>query len=504
MKDDRYVISAEWIFLDGEFRKGMALLVNGDRIDGVLERDDALFLGKYLPFTEYSGEFMLLPAFIDAHSHLYAYGIDRNRPSLEGFSSLKDVLEFVKHFVSERERNLYIFVDFDQSGWKEGRMPRREELDLVAPDRPVILRRVCGHVAVGNRKALELLPEGIDGVDWETGLMVEDVPLNLNRYFPPDDGEIEEGILRGQKEYMGLGVASVHEFGTPRTFGIYQKLERERKLKLRVYHSFYREFLRAIAEAGLRTGFGSLFLKVGGIKAFADGSVGARTAAFFEPYKGESTSGVLFLSSDEIESLVRNAEGAGLQVIIHAIGDRAIEQVIEGYRRAISPGNPLRHRMEHFEFPLDRSVDGASELGLYLSVQPNFVARWGMKGGMYEDFLGRTRWSRNNPFRALCDSGLKVAFGSDSMPPSPLLGLEGAVNHPIESQRLDMERALSLYTEAGAFFSFEENLKGRLCEGYLADLLILRGKPDSKPGDLKVVDLYIGGKKMEGEGIGKA
>ena len=478
--------------------------MNGDRIEGVLDRSDAHFLGRYLPFLEYSGEYMLLPAFTDAHSHLYAYGIDRNRPSLEGFSSLRDALEYIKGFVSERESDLYVFVDFDQSRWKEGRLPSRAELDHVVPNRPVILRRVCGHVAVGNRKALELLPEGIDGVDRETGLMVENVPLNLNRYFPPDEKEIEEGILRGQKEYVKLGVASVHEFGNPRTFRVYRKLEKEGKLKLRVYHSFYREYLRALAEAGLSTGFGSTFLRIGGIKAFADGSVGARTAAFFEPYVGISTSGILLLNSDEIEELVRDAESAGFQVIVHAIGDRAIGEVIEGFRRAISPGNPLRHRIEHFEFPLDKSIGAARELRIYLSVQPNFVVRWGRGRGMYENFLGKERWMRNNPFRTLCESGLKVAFGSDSMPPSPFLGLRGAVSHPVESERLELERAISLYTEGGVLFSFDEKVKGRLSEGYLADLLVLKGKPDSDPEDLKVTDLYIGGKKVEGEGIGEA
>jgi len=459
MRMDRYIISAEWTFLDGKFRKGVALLVNGDRIEGVLDRSDAHFLGRYLPFLEYSGEYMLLPAFTDAHSHLYAYGIDRNRPSLEGFSSLRDALEYIKGFVSERESDLYVFVDFDQSRWKEGRLPSRAELDHVVPNRPVILRRVCGHVAVGNRKALELLPEGIDGVDRETGLMVENVPLNLNRYFPPDEKEIEEGILRGQKEYVKLGVASVHEFGNPRTFRVYRKLEKE---------------------------------------------VGARTAAFFEPYVGISTSGILLLNSDEIEELVRDAESAGFQVIVHAIGDRAIGEVIEGFRRAISPGNPLRHRIEHFEFPLDKSIGAARELRIYLSVQPNFVVRWGRGRGMYENFLGKERWMRNNPFRTLCESGLKVAFGSDSMPPSPFLGLRGAVSHPVESERLELERAISLYTEGGVLFSFDEKVKGRLSEGYLADLLVLKGKPDSDPEDLKVTDLYIGGKKVEGEGIGEA
>jgi len=504
MMTERFIITAEWTFLEGRFQKGIALLVSRGRIEGVLDRSDARFLGSYLPFLEYSGEYMLLPAFVDAHCHLHAYGIDLNRPSLEGFSSLRDVLEYIGTFVSEREKKLYVFVDFDQSRWKEGRLPSRQELDRVAPNRPVILRRVCGHVAVGNSRALELLPEGVDGVDRDTGVMVEDVPLNLERYFPPDEREIEEGILRGQREYMKLGVASVHEFGSPRTFRIYRKLEREGKLNLRVYHSFYRRYLGALAEAGLSTGFGSIHLRIGGIKAFADGSVGARTAAFFEPYEGTDASGILLLNSEEIEELVRGAENAGFQVIIHAIGDRAIEEVLEGFRKALSTGNPLRHRIEHFEFPLERSIGAARELEIYLSVQPNFVARWGREGGMYENFLGEKRWRRNNPFRTLCESGLKVAFGSDSMPPSPFLGLSGAVRHPVESERLEAERAISLYTEGGALFSFEEDIKGKLSEGYLADLLILKGRPDSDPGDLKVIDLYIGGKKAEGEGIGEA
>ncbi len=500
--ENSYLITGPQFFIDGKPQSNRAVLILNGRIEAVLDRRDAPFVSRYFEVVEYPEQYFVMPSFVDSHAHMASHGISLNRPSLEGAKSLSEALSVVAEYVRKCPRDVAIFVNFDQSKWKEGRLPTRAELDRISRDKAIILRRICGHVAVGNTRALEMLPDDVVGVDFESGVMLEEVPINLHKYFPPTFEEIKEGILRGQKEYMKLGVASVHEFGTPRTFSAYTELLRTGHLKVRVYHSFYSKYLSDLIKLGLRTGYGDEFLKIGGIKTFADGSVGARSAAFYAPYLNSSGRGYLFLTAEQIRKLVRKAEENSLQVMIHAIGDRAIGEVLEGLEISITPGNPLRHRIEHFEFPTEQQIKRVAEMKICLSMQPNFVIQWGGKGAMYEMYLGAERWKRNNPFKTIRKCGINVAFGSDCMPPSPLYGLEGAVNHPVDGESIDGEEALRLYTEAGAFFSFEEDIKGRIEEGFIADLVVLDCDPLERGfREAQVVELIIGGKRYRRKGI---
>ncbi|HYS70999.1 MAG TPA: amidohydrolase family protein, partial [Thermoplasmata archaeon] len=216
------------------------------------------------------------------------------------------------------------------------------------------------------------------------------------------------------------------------------------------------------------------------IKVFADGSFGARTAALFDPYDDEPRgTGRLVHSPKELAAVLARAHGAGFQLAVHAIGDRAIDVVVEAYARVLDgePREDHRHRIEHVELPSPEALDRMKELGLVASMQPNFVARWSGAGGLYERRLGRDRLERNNPFREVLARRIPLVFGSDGMPYGPLYGTIGAVGAPFGAQRIPALEALRCYTASGAFASFEEGTKGALAAGRLADFVVLSGDP---------------------------
>jgi predicted amidohydrolase YtcJ len=230
------------------------------------------------------------------------------------------------------------------------------------------------------------------------------------------------------------------------------------------------------------------------MKVFADGSIGAGTAALSGPYLDRPGEGQLNYTDEELLQLVQEAHAHGWQVLAHAIGDRAIEQVLRAYGR-VGVTAADRYRIEHFELAGDEQLERAARLGLIASMQPNFL-KWAKPGDLYEARLGKERTSRISPHRLALDSGLKLALGSDCMPLGPLFGIHQAVNAPHPAQRLTVEEAIQGYTLGGAYASFEEGLKGSLEPGKLADLVVLAGDPFEQPQSLEELQVemtFIGG-----------
>jgi len=244
--------------------------------------------------------------------------------------------------------------------------------------------------------------------------------------------------------------------------------------------------------------YGDEWLRFGAIKDFSDGSLGARTAALHRPYSdGGKERGALEHPGRALKKAVSRAHKIGFQMGIHAIGDRAIDAVIDAYENALRehPREDHRHRIEHFELPTDDALERCSTLGIVPVMQPNFVVEWSQPGGLYEIRLGPDRMIRNNPHRLITRQGLSLAFGSDGMPYGPIYGLQGAVTPPFSNQRISLHKALEAYTLGGAFASCEEDIKGRLAPGYLADLVIIDGAWDG--GELrrwKVTATMVGGR----------
>lgn len=447
---------------------------------------------------------ILLPAFVDAHTHLLGVGMARLKPNLHGSSSREEAFERLAEWLEAHPGDEPVIAEgWDQSIWPDRAFPTREEIDRIT-GRPVALRRVCGHIAVLNSAALARVGTGWDQVDFETGLALETLPLRLNRVWPRSPEMLDQALEIAQQEAFRCGIASIQEMGDPASYRTYARAEAAGRLVLRVSHFFQLDALESVIGSGMAAGSGSEVLRIGGIKLFLDGSIGGRTAALFEPYargresddgaegpkpaseerraaNGGPTSadtashGLLFTDEELTRHLERCAEH-DLPVALHAIGDRAIDQalrILEQLRRTGRPAAAPGPRIEHAEL-LSASARGrAGEAGVFLSMQPNFTAQWQNGGGLYEQMLGPERALALNPYRDAHRSG-RLLFGSDTMPIGPLLGLRGACCHPDPAQRLSLLEAIEAYTAGSARGVRKPFGNARLAVGEPADLVALR------------------------------
>jgi len=459
----------------------------------------------------------VLPGLIDAHTHFLWMGIGMIRyVDLSGSSSLAEAVEMVKTGVAEAPEGEWVLRrGWDDSKWPERRYITKEDLDAFSPTTPVMLVRVCGHLITLNSRALELAGITRDTPDPPGGKIdrdengepvgiLRDARQLVEKEIPPVTEKMAlEGLKLACDHALSLGCTGVHEAGLD-AFGIrvYQKALEQGVLKVRAYLMVRGDpAIKAASELGLRTGFGNEMLRLGSAKTLIDGSLGARTAALFEPYEDDpATKGLLMMEPEELTEKVKAAHRHGLQVAVHAIGDRGIEHAINAIAEALreAPRKGHRHRIEHCEVLDAHQIERIRELDIVASMQPNFVGEWSGPDGLYEARLGSRRLRQNNPYRLLLDEGVRIAFGSDCMPFNPLYGLWSAVNHPIRKSRITLEEAVGCYSLDAAYASFEEDLKGSVELGKLADITILDGDLTETTADqIKDVPVYmtiVGGK----------
>jgi len=483
-----------------------AVAIAGDRILAVGRGEELLAdAGENALRIDLKGR-AVLPGFIDAHVHLMHTGLVEsgwridlaNRSRDEVLAALRD---------AARSRGVGEWVvgsGWDESDWKDRRYLVREELDRVTSAVPVLAVRKDGHLLTANARALDVLPESTPErwVDREAGHLREAAAIEMLDRVVPDRATSAEALSAAARLCHRLGVTSVHTMSRLRHVLAFMAGRSERRLRVTIcpeVASF--DKLEAV---GLETGFGDPWLRFGGVKIFADGSIGARNAAVSEPFRGGET-GELSHEDAVLASMIRAAGDAGWQTVIHAIGDRAIGQVLDAHE-AVGTDPALRHRIEHFELPREAQLDRAARLGLCISMQPNFIGNWSGPGSLYVDRLGEERDRASNPLRRVVDGGLPLAFGSDGMPVSPLYGLHSAVNAPYPDQRLTAEEAVACYTAGGAWFGFEESVKGKIEPGMLADLVVLDEDPLLEPERIveRTVEMtFVGGERVyERDGAG--
>jgi hypothetical protein len=473
------------------------------------------WMGKQTQVIDLHGK-TVVPGFIDCHAHMRSLGRSLTWINLRDIGSIKEMQRLLKERTRRTPNGKWIFGrGWDQEKFEERRYPTRWDLDKAAPNNPVLLVRVCGHVCVVNTKALELagitkdtvMPSG-GQIDKDpktkepTGILREKATELIWRIVPePSEEELAEICALACKKAVEAGLTSVHWFvHSPLEIRVLQKLRLEKKLPIRVYFVVPIQFLNSLTEAGLTTGFGDHTLKIGSIKILVDGSLGARTAALKQPYSDKpSTRGIAIYSQRTLNRLVLKAHRAGFQLAVHAIGDRAVDMTLRAFEKAleISPRKDHRHRIEHASV-LNRSfIRRMKRLGVIASVQPHFV----ISDFWVEQRLGKRRARWVYPFRTLVEKGVLVAGGSDSPvePINPLLGIYGAVNRersPNES--ITVEEALQIYTVNAACASFEEQIKGSIEAGKLADMVVLshdlREIEPSKIRDIRVEMTIVGGK----------
>ncbi|UCG00760.1 MAG: amidohydrolase [Candidatus Heimdallarchaeota archaeon] len=444
----------------------------------------------------------VIPSFIDSHTHFLLMGV-RTLTTVD-LSTTNSIVEVVKK-ISERISKLpsgswLTGHGWDESTWTEKRYPNKDDLDPISLENPLILTPCYGHLMVVNSRALELAkitketPDPPGGkIDRDsktneaTGILREEAMDLIGAVKPPTTKEAAlSGLKKACDIALSWGCASIHDLGSDSIdINTYQTAVEEGFLKVRAYimpdAQFTDVMLDGLETLGIKTRFGDDFLRIGAIKFYIDGSMGARTAVFSEPYTDESsTYGLFAVSPEELKRRVIRAHELGMQVAIHAIGDKGIQVALDAIEAAIEkePRMNHRHRIEHCEILTEAQMHRIKQLGVVPAMQPNFVGEWGQPGGMYEQRLGSKRLKLCNPYKKLLDEEITVAFGSDCgyCPPwpfNPIYGLWAAINHPIKENQISLEEAIKCYTLNGAYASFDEDIKGSIEPGKLADITIL-------------------------------
>ncbi len=485
--------NAHFITFHRHPRRIYALLLNNGLIEQIYSRKE--LIPKGVKKIDLHGNYVI-PGFIDSHTHLIARGIELQRIDLGKCRSLDVCLEKL-HAAARGSDSVVFGSNWDQSAWNEP-LPinaDRYTLDRISKRKPVVMRRICGHFAIVNTKALHCIPKKWKNIDWENGYLYEDAALNLNEIFQIDDATLKKAIDISAAEATAKGITSVHEIMNPRRLRLLQKVQREKGLKLRFAAYIKSKYLADVVSSGMSSGFGNDMLTFAGIKVYVDGSIGARTAAFKKPYEKTNKRGMILLSIPRLRSIIQTANDNGIQLMVHAIGDRAVTHTLKAFIKHIDKSNPLRHRLEHLEKLDSWSIRTMSNMNMIASMQPNFVRRWQQPGCMYEQYLA-ARYREMNCFRKILDAGIRVVFGSDCMPVGPLYGIQGAIEHPFSCGRLESTDALRLYTKDAAFATFEEDRKGTIDTGKFADLVVLSKNPltEKNVDMIKIIMVFVGGK----------
>ncbi|PSQ06149.1 amidohydrolase [Halobacteriales archaeon QS_6_71_20] len=447
-----------------------------------------------------------LPGFIDAHTHLLNSGRSLVHADLSAADSPAEAVALLRERAEavaagsdgsgEGADEWVLGFGYDESTWAESRYLTREDLHEVSETAPVVAFREDMHVAGVNDPVLDRLrgemPDGdvhTEGGE-PTGVVVEAAVDPVYEAIEPDAAEAEELLRAAQATANERGVTAVHDMvRRSKAPEVYRDLDLADELSVRVRINYWADHLDSLIDAGLRTNHGSDMVRTGAIKSYTDGSLGGRTAKLHEPYADDPDgTGTWVVDPEEIRALVARADDHGFQVTLHAIGDAAVDAVLDAYGGTDAPGD-ARHRIEHCELADDEAIERIADLGVVASVQPNFH-KWGFEGGLYADRLGDRRTDANR-LPAHLDAGAPLAFGSDCMPLDPLLGVHYAVNAPSEGQSLGVTEALRAYTLGAAYAGFDEDRLGTLEPGKRADFVLLEESPWAHPDRIDEVDVAL-------------
>jgi hypothetical protein len=392
--------------------------------------------------------------------------------------------------------------NWDHENWTPPNLPTRQLIDEVTKDNPVFINRLDGHMRLANSLALKLAgvtretpdpPGGTivrDASGEPTGVLKDAAMSYVYKVIPaPSEDEMAEAIRAAMKYAAENGVTSVQDMSaSPDVFAVYQKLLANGELTVRISgHQPLSEWQR-LARAGVRAGFGNDKLKVGALKGFADGSLGSTTALFFEPYlDAPKTSGLpsdeMFPESKMLNNIL-NADKAGLQIAVHAIGDKANKTILDFFAEVEKQNGPRdrRFRIEHAQHLRPEEIKRFGAQRVIASMQPYH----GIDDGRWaENRIGPERAKGTYAFRSLLDAGATLAFGSDWFvaPMEPMMGIYGAVTRRtldgkrpqgwVPEQKITVAEAVRAYTMGSAYASFDEKIKGSIEPGKLADLAVL-------------------------------
>jgi hypothetical protein len=445
----------------------------------------------------------VLPGFNDAHVHFLSGGFELANVELRSARTPAEFAARIRAYARRIPTTRWISGGaWDHENWPGAPLPTRQLIDDATPETPVLVSRLDGHMALANACALRLAgitratqdpPGGLIVRDPKTGEptgLLKDAAMGLvTRHIPPPSPSEKLAAARAATAHAAsLGVTSVQDMSAGQDVGVYQQLLEQGELKTRIYAVWPLSSWQTLGATGVRAAFGDDLLRIGGLKGFADGSLGSSTALFFEPYADSpATRG---LPSDEMfpEGVLRQrveaADRAGLQVMIHAIGDRANDEILAVFESVARANGPRdrRFRIEHAQHLRPQDIPRFAQFRIIASMQPYHCAddgRWAEKR------IGAERCKTTYAFRSLLEAGATLAFGSDwtVAPLDPLQGIAAAVTrrtldgkHPagwVPEQKITVEEAVRAYTLGAAYAEFQDQVKGSLTPGKLADLVIL-------------------------------
>lgn len=481
---------------------------------------------------------LMLPGFNDSHMHLLNYGQYLQMVDLVGAESIEEIIKRSKNFI--KENNLEEGQWVKGGGWNNDYFrgdkifPTKYDLDRITTEEPVILWRTCGHIAIVNSKALEVAgitkdtPQ-VDGGHFDVdksgeilGIFRENAIDLIKKHIPcPNIDDIKKMLKDAIKNANTCGITSVQtdDFGAipggnyENIIKAYEEIKKEREMTLRVYEQCLiqkEEKLQEFLDKGYNTGYGDEVFKIGPLKLLGDGSLGARTAALTKPYNdAPATSGIPIFTQEEINGLAEKAHLNGMQIAIHAIGDKTMYMAFEAIEKALEKGpkKDHRHGIVHCQITDDYLLKRYKELDVVAYIQPIFLDYdW----QMVESRIGKHLMKTSYNWKTLSSKGVHLACGSDCPVESfdVMNGIYTAVTRKglkgkpeggwMPEQKLTVEEAVYGFTMGGAFASFEDKIKGSIEEGKLADMVILSENifkiSEDEIKDVKIDMTIFGGK----------
>jgi hypothetical protein len=500
---DLIIVNAKVHTMDRNQPGAEAVAVIGNRIAAVGSTKDIKKLaGSNTKQIDAKGQ-LVLPGFNDAHVHFMSGGFQLSSVDLRDATSPQEFAERIRDFAAKLPEGRWITGgDWDHERWPDAKLPTKELVDRYTPNTPIFVNRLDGHMSLANSLALKLAGVNSQTLDPPGGVIVRDPKTGeptgvlkdaaqgfVWKVIPPASFEEKLAAARAATNHAAsLGVTSVQDMSAGVDVGVYQTLLDRGELKTRIYAVWPLPSWDRLARTGVRAHFGSAMLRTGGLKGFADGSLGSTTALFYEPYRdAPNTSGIpsgeMFPEGAMLER-IRGADKAGLQVLIHAIGDKANTLILSMYEQVEQENGDRdrRFRIEHAQHLRAQDIGRFARDKVIASMQPYHAiddGRWAEKR------IGKDRAKTTYAFRSLLDSGATLAFGTDwtVAPLDPMLSVYAAVtrrtldgknpNGWVPAQKISVEEAVRAYTVGSAFAEFQENKKGTIAPGKLADLVIL-------------------------------
>jgi predicted amidohydrolase YtcJ len=521
---DLILLNAKLHTVDPAMPAAEALAICGHRITHVGSSADVQRLAGPSTQVVDGGGRLVLPGFNDAHVHLVRGAEELVGVDLRPTRDEDDLAARLRSHAAALPKGKWITGGYwDHEAWPSRSLPTRARIDAATPDHPVFVQRLDGHVALANTRALaiagvedvgEVPPGGSvvrDAAGRLTGIFKDNAMALVNRAIPADSlTDIVSKARAALRHAAALGVTTIQDMtASGDELRAYQALRAAGELTSRIY-AIQNHDWAGLREAGVATGFGDDWIRIGGIKLFADGSMGAGTAAFFEPYTDDpDTSGLLIHTPERLQQAIFDADAAGFQAVVHAIGDRANALVLDIFERLVAERGRAdrRARIEHAQVVRPQDRARFRGLGVIASIQPSHCIddmRWA------ESRIGRERSACAYNVRSFVDAGVRVAFGTDWFvePLDPMLGLYAAVTRQFRdgtppagwfpAERITLEQAVECYTLGSAYAERAEDRKGSLTAGKLADLVMLSHDIFSIPRrqilDTKPVLTIVGGR----------